>query len=158
MPIGELDGVKISCCIRIITVDEKSGLVFSISTKFDLIEEDEYEPIQLFSHKVELSSKDIEHVCSKMDELFKIVNGLKFDKLYSSFIPAEHEIIDYSFLTEYTNLKLAGECCVCKEITHQKTVCDHTLCVPCMSNIKPVKDEYGIGIPCPICRKAFAYP
>lgn len=79
-----------------------------------------------------------EDVASSMVELIRILKTAKFDKRVGSFHKADHEL----FVVE--ELSSAEDCSICYEKTNTLTNCGHSVCIPCLHQLK-VKT-------CPICR------
>jgi len=106
-----------------------------------------------------LDNLDVMHVKEKIHDLLTDANTLVYDKFNSSFKQPD-DVIDFSFLSEFKNLKWLDECCVCHEQTNFKTCCNHTVCIECMSKIKPARDEDRECnmIMCPLCREPIAHP
>jgi hypothetical protein len=91
-----------------------------------------------------------------------ILSNIEFDKLNGRIIckcdDRESSSLDseiMAFLTKDCDVikSVYDECCICKEPTYSKTpCCKKELCVPCLIQIKPVREEDYI-VPCPLCRR-----
>lgn len=96
---------------------------------------------------VEFNKENLKKI---IDDMFNILNDLKFDKIQNKFCKkSEYGIFD--FLKDLNNICIDDECCVCKDITTYNTHCKHPICIPCLVQLKP-NASYEDEILCPICR------
>jgi len=110
---------------------------------------DEPEQLKLFTKNygpiINFTAEEVKPI---IDEIIADLEQLKFSKLNSSFkIGAESTMLD--FLKTLQNVKVGSECCVCYEKTRFKTLCSHSLCIPCISQMKGNTEGF---IECPMCR------
>lgn len=113
----------------------------------------------------EMNDRDIYQLYLK---LFQNLGRLKFDAYEGRFhlntetsqatITQQSNFL--SILSELDNLTLCVEdCCVCKELTPQKTTCNHNLCIPCADTMIRLHEEEkedsadATEVACPICRQ-----
>ena len=158
IPITKVDGICVDVIVRVF----KTRLIhFLIETKepFNLVEDD-HEPINLYrfiepmfcdfsENKRELNFENLKIV---VDKMFSDLEDLKFDKMKSYFVK-ERECGMFDFVRSLKNVKVGEDCCVCLEPTSNTTICDHHICIPCMTQLKRKPDEkYGDHtITCPMC-------
>jgi hypothetical protein len=100
-----------------------------------------------FLNKDELFSPETLKIV--IDKLFIDLNSLKFDKVQNRLCK-DNECGMFDFLMDLNNLKIGEECCVCHDKTTNKVICKHTICTPCLVQLKPTEDN---DINCPLCRK-----
>ena len=112
----------------------------------------------------DLETLEIENITAILKETKNILSNIKFDKLTGSLIHTDYAkeklLIDdimLKFLTDECNSiePSYGECCICKDFTHSKTMCCRgELCIPCLLRIRPTTHEDDEDpLPCPLCRR-----
>lgn len=141
LPIHSVDGIKCDVIIK----KSRIGLFkLCIETrKSAVMEEDE-----MCEHNYFCELMDI----SDLKALKTTLDSLRFDRTKSMF--TQKPIMDWSFLASETVKLKYDTCCVCMEITTDKTNCGHTLCVPCYDKIETDDEE---GTLCPLCRQGCFY-
>jgi hypothetical protein len=85
-------------------------------------------------------------------ELFNELKDLRFSKCYNVFVKSEEYMDDYfnSMNDALTNAlgdkyeSIFQSCCICYEMTNQRTFCGHYLCIPCLDTLENYR--------CPMCR------
>jgi hypothetical protein len=109
-----------------------------------------------------LETIEIENMTEILERTKLILSNIEFDKLngrivckcdYKRSFSLDSEIM--AFLTKDCDVikSVYDECCICKEFTYSKTpCCNKELCIPCLIQIEPVKEEDYI-VPCPLCRR-----
>ena len=112
----------------------------------------------------------IENYEIAVKEIFEIIENLTFDKSISMFIDnRKKQTLNYDMVNAMCSKlvmsiknpnikKKIDECCVCYELTDNKTDCNHSLCLCCWGKCK--KDEndgYDDCINCPMCREEVEY-
>jgi hypothetical protein len=108
-----------------------------------------------------LETLEIEDITEILERTKLILSNIEFDKLNGRIVyrcdDREHSLLNneiIAFLTKDNDVikPLYDECCICKEHTYSKTpCCKKELCVPCLIQIKPIREEDYI-VPCPLCR------
>jgi hypothetical protein len=108
---------------------------------------------KIFHNKTDITEEDMVDVIVNMKQQ---LSHCKFDKYSGKF----NEIGMNSFYEVFKDcgnidLKIK-ECCVCYTPTIDKTICSHSLCVPCFQALKIqyIEDEDITSRSCPICRRA----
>jgi hypothetical protein len=157
VPIYKIDNLRCETRISL----SKTSIRFYIETN-DYIQttyddDDEPNALELYSIYINLEGKEINTELFKtcIDKWFLVdIPELKFNKVNSRF-EKEIRINMWEFLKEIPNMSQGDECCVCQEVTRFKTCCGHTICIPCLTQIKEVQDddnEEHYHKICPICR------
>lgn len=81
----------------------------------------------------------------------KMLNELRFDKFDGKLKPPRQFNTDYECMSLFDSPAIIldyDKCCVCFEPTMTKTICNHTLCIPCHV---PLKECFYPN--CPLCRE-----
>ena len=172
LPIKKLDGVLVSVTIQIdwenVCDSKNSNMVLVIDSILITTESGEYKNISFFNHftpgiMVYKDTKEwnIEMMEESLIAIQMLISKLKYDKILGKFVFEESPSkAHYDFWSKNSNTEMEGEiCCVCHEVTTSKTVCSHSLCLQCWSQM-PNEDPpdfkgYEVGMfghKCPICR------
>lgn len=127
LPIDKIDGVDVSVTIE--KKDECMKLIISITN----------------SEKRNVNYSINDDV--EFNKVIDILCHLKLDKLSNKLVDErkDHPSFEFYRCLVSHNLKLSfDECCICFEQTRGKTICDHSICMACFSNLKnPI---------CPLCK------
>lgn len=108
---------------------------------------------KLFPNKTDITEEDMVDVIVNMKQQ---LSRSKFDKCSGKFNQVGMNSF-YEIFKDCGNIELKiKECCVCYTPTIDKTICCHSLCVPCFQELKIqyIEDEGITCRSCPICRRA----
>jgi hypothetical protein len=174
VPIETLCDIPVRCCIyfgKYLKIHREQqfatqGIYLKIKSYISVAPDEfqaEFDEVLLYYKYYDLNTES-DFTESIVEDLFKELPELVFDKFSGKFVLNKNSDNEFSFLKKYKNVKNSfTECCVCMEDTHTKTRCNHHCCYECMSKIKPTEveddeddeDEYP-KILCPICREIIA--
>ena len=139
--IDEICGLS---CFSYISIYQKS-MSLNIEADFTL----EGRDITLFNQQIRSYDwVNITDIIMGLVHANKIIKGLKFNKVSGRFVDRfnKSDCTFASYFKTNKNIKLCIEnCCVCLEPTKTKTLCVHTICIPCWTKIDKKT--------CPICRQ-----
>lgn len=82
-----------------------------------------------------------------IDKMMCDLSEIKYDKILDRFCK-DNEYGMFDFIKDFKNINCENDCCICMEKTTYKTFCKHSICTPCLSNLKIINEE----INCPMCR------
>lgn len=153
--IAMVDNIECNVYISYDMFDKKLYLELN-DGNIDFTEKKNYGRFVL-TEKVFLNKTDItiEDMVDAIVNMKQRLSHCKFDKCSGRFnnIGMNHF---YEVFKDCGNIELKiKECCVCYTATIDKTVCGHSLCVPCFQSLKLqfIEEENIRCKICPICRR-----
>jgi hypothetical protein len=165
LPIKKISNISVEVIIRKQT---KNKYILHINPTDFSVGEDESLYIGIYDNNcggaayVRQDDKFIEHVvhCTLLS-----LKNIKIDKLYGLLTNDEPSLKEKKirdmwaiFCQEFKDDEhmemTIKECCVCFTMTQSRTNCDHSVCLECISKLKPVEIVDGAKhIGCPMCRQ-----
>ena len=155
IPINEIDGIQ--CSTKIYYTNK--NLYLQIETNYmyrnDIDDNEDASEITLWCSdiKYNLNPLNEETINICLTKWFSDIEELKFCKLRTKFYKSI-EVNMFDFLKNMKNIKCGDDCSVCYEKTQFKTVCNHSVCLSCLTQIKEISDVGDNKYKnCPICRE-----
>jgi hypothetical protein len=108
---------------------------------------------KIFQNKTDITVDDMIDALVNMKQR---LSTMKFDKCSGKFNNVVMSSL-YEVFKDCGNIELnIKECCVCYTHTIDKTICGHSLCIPCFQALKLqyIQEEDITCRSCPICRRA----
>lgn len=168
LPITKIDNVNVHVVIAYyknllltLTIESEHGYMYNDNNNYDNINL-YYIRCDLFIKEGDMQIGDLEltkeNLKIEFDKMMDELEIIKFDKLLNRFVKNPGM---YDFLKNRKNITVGESCCVCFETTTYKTHCFHSICVPCLTEIKFCEElnddnEMDNIIKCPICRSKLA--
>jgi len=157
LPIDKIDDIDVDIGLAFY---KNQLIILEIKCKNIMYDSNEFENICLFRKVINSVEKPDEdrkadryEIMTALKKLQILLPKLKFSKYHGEFRESEFKLShDYmKFYGSIDNIQLEmSECCVCSEITIQRTRCKHNLCICCWDRLpQPYK--------CPLCRKYIEY-
>jgi hypothetical protein len=166
MPINMIDGVRVNCFMSLDYIKSIKRWDVSVSgtNPFSYREEEDCILKETAWKENRLEEElNIKDVTEMITELVQLVGNLKYDKLYGLRPAGKWEcqyLIREVFDLPNVELKFKNNiCCVCHDMTRDKTNCEHDLCLQCLAKMPYTEppdhkgyEEGQKGKSCPICR------
>ena len=162
LPIKKIRNISVYVSIH---KSSRTEYKFVIQPNDFRVDEDQiFQTVNKTRPKVLIEDEDnfIEHVVRKT---LLSLKKLKIDKLMGTFYieePSQERQKMYDLDAEFCQAfkddehmeMKAKECCVCFTMTQSRTNCDHSVCLECISKLKPFRIiNEGTHIGCPMCRQ-----
>lgn len=176
LPIRMVDKIHVKVRLHLFENDSKAITLSIDSSKIYVPESGEVgedgpdELIELRYNDVEIlmdadPKYTVEFIQESLKKVYDYLNNIRFDKYTGKFICKKDGIIPFQDWKSYLtmgNIELDfNECCVCLEPTSTKTMCNHSLCYGCWTNLKTrpsetYEDEEEV-MSCPYCREDISF-
>jgi hypothetical protein len=162
LPIKKIRNISVYVSIH---KSSRTEYKFAIQPNDFSVDEDQiFQTVNKTRPKVLIEDEDnfIEHVVR--NSLLSL-KKLKFDNLMGAFYieePSQERQKMFDLEAEFCqafkddeHMEMdSKECCVCFTMTQSRTNCDHSVCLECISKLKPVEIADGAKhIGCPMCRQ-----
>ena len=144
------DGV-FGCMVFVRIYEDGRKLKFQLRVTYpDKNCSEQYFCSQLHETSLPVTSEDHLQVMNKAVEILK---RLKFDKFSGKIYDRTYTSVDIQNIFAGTALVFPDgmECISCYEMTLTKTICEHPICIACLSEL--MKSKGFVAVPCPICRR-----
>ena len=153
----EIDSIdNLACDAKLSFTNNRIDLDINTNEWFPVENEEDYDPFCLFTKRYgPIANPTPEEIKPIIDEIIADLEQLKFSKLQSSFKLGEQSTM-LDFLGTLKNIKVGSECCVCYDKTKFQTICKHSLCIPCITNMKDSDGGEDGSLECPMCRTRIA--
>lgn len=151
--IQYIDGLALNSSISFCKQDDRSYIRFHMNDKYfqrDLLTQvnDDNRSITSvefdFKFNLDLNKIVKEVLIDDLSRLINTINNFFYDK-YSNILTTSKKRKIVLCSGKFLNPKLTADCCVCLELTTNKTRCNHLICLQCI---------YALNSnACPMCRK-----
>jgi hypothetical protein len=174
LPIRMIDKIHVKVRLNLYENDSKTITLTIHSPKIYLPESGEVNEdgpenlIELLYNDEEILEDEdpkytIEFIQESLKKVYKYLENIKFDKYTGKFICKTDGNLPFNDWKSYLNIKNVevdfNECCVCLEPTSTKTMCVHSLCYACWTNLKiRPSEKYDEEVMCcPYCREEISF-
>jgi len=157
LPIQMIDNVNVNVYIKIY----KKAFILDIKAKTIIVNGFHY---TYYRNELVINNYDltfVDYIIAYM-KLQYILHNYRFNNYLGIFEDKKNfKNIAVSLHNVFNtkNIKLINdECCVCMELTRNKTKCNHTICYICWDTIKRTRnDDEFLHKQCPMCRECIDY-
>ena len=179
--INKIDGIKVVAYIHIIfnrhrtQKDIKFYLRILHNSTNTILYTVRLNEIMNFTDREFYEPEFIDTFKSVLRQSYSIISNLKYvpwlprceiisgfcNGLYTQDVINDNSVFDDIF-NEFKNSLIENnvtlyyiervECCVCYNLTINKTKCNHYICLRCFDNINYISNDDNLVKPCPICR------
>ena len=157
---------NISCCVQVFITGSIAydfvNIALSIRTNLGIrdIDDDMNTREMFFKWIVDTKRKEEINYEQFYEEVYSIIPTLRISKQKGKFLTEDDSSLaveeEITKLFTHPNVEI-DTCCVCREICGGvKIICGHNICIECITQIKPKKDEEDeecFYIYCPLCRE-----
>jgi len=174
LPIATIDGVQVNCNIVMMQQSSINRTDLCIGAHDPFVPEDDESSclmkLYISREKTKLVDLTVIDVIDMITKMIAKLASVKYDKLHGLHaedcedFKQDRELSRLSRdIFNLPNIQMKHQnniCCVCHDITSQRTQCNHDLCLQCMYKLPLIEppdnrgwEEDQKGKSCPICRR-----